>query len=145
MPVLRTLILPSLPSAVSGTTASVFAGLAGLADRGGGRALAAAGRLVDALATPLAPYDYLGLIDPLLSARHPAGRVVTVRPGCTGAATLEIRPGHGWAGHRAGQYLPLGVEIDGVRHWRTYSITSPPETPGPTLTITVKEDPGGRA
>lgn len=48
------------------------------------------------------------------------------------------------AGHRAGQYLPLGVEIDGVRHWRTYSLTSPPEAPGPTLTITVKEDPGGR-
>lgn len=129
MPVLRTLILPSLPSAVSGTTAGVFTGLAGLAgltDRGGGRASAAAGRLVGALATPLAPDDYLGLLDPLLSARHPAGRVVTVRPECTRAATLEIRPGRGWAGHRAGQYLPLGVEIDGVRHWRTYSITSPP-------------------
>ncbi|WP_328981195.1 hypothetical protein OG258_02420 [Streptomyces mirabilis] len=78
------------------------------------------------LATPLVPDDYLGLIDPLLSARHPAGRVVAVRPECAGAATLEIRPGSGWAGHRAGQYLPVGVEIDGVRHWRTYSITSPP-------------------
>lgn len=52
MPVLRTLALPSMPAAVSGTTAGVFAGLAGLADRGGGRALAAAGRLVDALAAP---------------------------------------------------------------------------------------------
>ncbi|MGW2518542.1 FAD-binding oxidoreductase [Streptomyces sp. NPDC001617] len=38
----------------------------------------------------------------------------------------------------------MGVEIDGVRHWRTYSITSPPEAPGRTLTITVKEQPGGR-
>ncbi|WP_151476960.1 ferredoxin reductase [Streptomyces albicerus] len=102
--------------------------------------------LAKSLATPLAPDDYLGLIDPLLSARHPAGRVVAVRPECAGAATLEIRPGRGWAGHRAGQYLPVGVEIDGVRHWRTYSITSPPlaEAPGRTLTITVKEDPGGR-
>lgn len=97
-----------------------------------------------ALASPLAPDDYLGLIDPLLSARHPAGRVVAVRPECAGAATLEIRPGRGWAGHRAGQYLPVGVEIDGVRHWRTYSITSPPEVPGRALTITVKEQPGGR-
>ncbi|MEV4448267.1 MULTISPECIES: ferredoxin reductase [Streptomyces] len=148
MPVLRTLALPSMPSAVSGTTADVFAALARLADRGGGRALATAGRLAGALvsplATPLAPDDYLGLIDPLLSARHPAGRVVAVRPECAGAATLEIRPGRGWAGHRAGQYLPVGVEIDGVRHWRTYSITSPPEAPGRTLTITVKEDPDGR-
>lgn len=152
MPVPRTLAFPSMPSAVSDTTAHLFGALAGLADRGGGRALAAAGRLagtlVRSLATPLAPDDYLGLIDPLLSARHPAGRVVAVRPECAGAATLEIRPGRGWAGHRAGQYLPVGLEIDGVRHWRTYSITSPPSRTGApggrTLTITVKEDPGGR-
>ncbi|MFF4550561.1 ferredoxin reductase [Streptomyces sp. NPDC001435] len=142
----------SMPSAVSGTSAGPFAALVGLADRlaewGGGRVPTAAGRitsaLVGALVSPLAPDDYLALIDPLLSARHPAGRVVAVRPECAGAATLEIRPGRGWAGHRAGQYLPVGVEIDGVRHWRTYSITSPPEAPGRTLTITVKEDPRGR-
>ncbi|OOV24894.1 stearoyl-CoA 9-desaturase [Streptomyces avermitilis] len=100
------------------------------------------------LATPLTPDDYFDLIDPLLSARHPAGRVVSVRPECAGATTLEIRPGRGWAGHRAGQYLPVGVEIDGVRYWRTYSITSPPPLTGApmgrTLTITVKEQPGGR-
>ncbi|MEU6071888.1 FAD-binding oxidoreductase [Streptomyces sp. NPDC047082] len=151
MPVPRT-PTPSMPSAVSGTSAGLFAALVGLADRlaewGGGRVPTVAGRitstLVGALVSPLAPDDYLALIDPLLSARYPAGRVVAVRQECAGAATLEIRPGRGWAGHRAGQYLPLGVEIDGVRHWRTYSITSPPEAPGRTLTITVKEDPGGQ-
>lgn len=125
-----------------------YAALTALTDRGGGRALAVAGRFVGALvsplATPLAPDDYLSLLDPLLSARHPAGRVVAVRPECAGAVTLEIRPGRGWAGHRAGQYLPVGVEIDGVRHWRTYSITSPADAPARTLTITVKEQPGGR-
>ncbi|WP_405873165.1 ferredoxin reductase [Streptomyces sp. NBC_00005] len=143
---------PALPSAASGTTAVLFTALVGLADRlaewSGGRVPTAAGRitsaLVSPLASPLAPDDYLGLIDPLLSARHPAGRVIAVRPECAGAATLEIRPGRGWAAHRPGQYLPVGVEIDGVRHWRTYSITSPPKAPGRTLTITVKEQPGGR-
>lgn len=146
MPVLRA-PTPSMPSA------RLLAALLGFADRlaewaGGGPVPTVAGRIASALvrplASPLAPDDYLGLIDPLLSARHPAGRVVAVRPEYAGAATLEIRPGRGWAGHRAGQYLPVGVEIDGVRHWRTYSITSPPEAPGRTLTITVKEEPGGR-
>jgi ferredoxin-NADP reductase len=126
-----------LPSAVSGTTAAVLARLThtltGLTHT-----------LTGALASPLAPDDYLGLLDPLLSARHPAGRVLAVRPEGPAAATLEIRPGRGWAGHRAGQYLPVGVEIDGVRHWRTYSITSPADMAGRTLTITVKEQPGGR-
>ncbi|QDQ16065.1 ferredoxin reductase [Streptomyces spectabilis] len=90
---------------------------------------------------PLSPDDYLGLLDPLWSGRHPAGRVAAVLPAGVGATTLVIRTGRGWNGHRAGQYLPVGVEIDGVRHWRTYSITSPPAD---ALTITVKARRGGR-
>ncbi|MGW7202828.1 ferredoxin reductase [Streptomyces sp. NPDC054837] len=145
MPVLR---VPT-PSMAAAGLSTALVGLAHrLAAYGGGPVPTAAGRiasaLVSPLASPLAADDYLGLIDPLLSARRPAGRVVAVRPECAGAATLEIRPGRGWAPHRPGQYLPVGVEIDGVRHWRTYSITSPPEGPGRTLTITVKEQPGGR-
>ncbi|MER5948875.1 ferredoxin reductase [Streptomyces sp. NPDC001904] len=94
------------------------------------------------LTSPLAVDDYLGLLDPLWSARHPAGRVSAVRPEGPGAATLTIRPGRGWTGHRAGQYLPVGVEIDGVRHWRTYSITAPPVDSA--VTLTVKARPDGR-
>ncbi|GAA1886915.1 NADPH oxidoreductase [Streptomyces durmitorensis] len=96
------------------------------------------------LTSPLAPDDYLGLIDPLLDARLPAGRVTAVRPQTPDATTLTLRPGRGWAGHRAGQYLAVGVEIDGVRHWRTYSLTSVPDRADGLLTITVKAAPGGR-
>ncbi|MHB9752997.1 ferredoxin reductase [Streptomyces sp. BYX5S] len=94
------------------------------------------------LASPLTVDDYLGLLDPLWSARHPAGRVRAVRWEGPGAATLTIRPGRGWTGHRAGQYLPVGVEIGGARHWRTYSITSPPDDRD--VTLTVKARPDGR-
>ncbi|MEV7196333.1 ferredoxin reductase [Streptomyces sp. NPDC093510] len=96
------------------------------------------------LTSPLSPDDYLGLLDPLLSARHPAGRVRAVRKEGPEAVTLVIRPGRGWAGHMPGQYLPVGVEIDGVRHWRTYSLTSRPDAPDGTIAVTVKEDPRGR-
>ncbi|MEU5999934.1 ferredoxin reductase [Streptomyces sp. NPDC047197] len=105
------------------------------------------GRLLTAaswLTSPLAPDDYLGLIDPLLDARLPAGRVTAVRPETPDATTLTLRPGRGWAGHRAGQYLPVGVEMDGVRHWRTYSLTSAPDRPDGLLTITVKAAPDGK-
>ncbi|MYW65820.1 ferredoxin reductase [Streptomyces sp. SID8379] len=107
---------------------------------GGRAALATASWLT----SPLSPDDYLGLLDPLWSARHPAGRITAVRPEGPAAVTLAIRPGRGWRGHRAGQYLPLGVEIDGVRHWRTYSLTSPPDGGSTEVTVTVKAHPDGR-
>lgn len=106
-----------------------------------GRLYAAAGWLT----SPLSPDDYLGLVDPLLDARHPAGRVTAVRAETSDATTLVIRPGRGWAGHRAGQYLPVGVEVDGVRVWRTYSLTSPAGRPDGLVEITVKAVPHGRA
>jgi ferredoxin-NADP reductase len=52
-----------------------------------------------------------------------------------------IRPGKGWAGHVPGQYLRLGVDIAGVRQWRTYSLTGPLRDG--LLTVTVKAIPDG--
>ncbi|MFJ4714108.1 ferredoxin reductase [Streptomyces sp. NPDC088785] len=95
------------------------------------------------LTSPHAPDDYLSLIDPLLGARHPACRVTAVRAETADATTLTLRPGRGWAGHRPGQYLPVGVEADGAWQWRTYSLTSVPQRPDGLLTITVKAAPGG--
>ncbi|MGC9671436.1 ferredoxin reductase [Planosporangium sp. 12N6] len=95
------------------------------------------------LTTPLLPDDYLGLVSPLWSARQLRGRVEAVLPETADAATLVIRPGRGWAGHRAGQYVRVGVDLAGVRHWRSYSLSSPPERADGRITITVKADPGG--
>ncbi len=103
--------------------------------------LGAAGRLT----TPLLPDDYLAMADPLLSRRWPAGRVEEVRAETSDATTLVIRPGHGWRpARRAGQYVPVGVRIGGVLHWRTYSLTAPPGRPGDPFTITVRALPDGR-
>jgi ferredoxin-NADP reductase len=100
------------------------------------------GPLVSTLATPLVPEDFLRLVDPLWSSTELHGRVQSVRRETADATSLVIRPGRRWAGPRAGQYLPVGVDVDGVRHWRTYSISTPPGSP--LLTITVKAVPGGR-
>lgn len=42
------------------------------------------------------------------------------------AATLVLRPGPGWRPHVPGQWVSVGVDVDGVRHHRCYSITSLP-------------------
>jgi stearoyl-CoA 9-desaturase NADPH oxidoreductase len=102
----------------------------------------AASRLTRALATPLVPTDYLNLFNPLLSPSQLRAKVIEVRPETRDATTLVLRPGRGWHSYRAGQYIRIGADIDGVRHWRAYSLTSPPRTDG-CISITVKAIPDG--
>ena len=62
--------------------------------------------------------------------------------GYTDAATLVIRPGADWRGHVPGQYVRIGVDVDGVRCWRAYSLTHGPRADG-RISITVKAVPDG--
>jgi ferredoxin-NADP reductase len=93
---------------------------------------------VGSLFTPLLPDDYLELINPLWSTRELRGRVEEIRQETGDAVTIVIRPGHEWEGHEPGQYLRVGVVVDGVFHWRAYSLTSEPERPDGCISITPK-------
>ena len=103
-------------------------------------------RLLDAAAvitTPLLPDDYLAYLNPLWSRREPRGRVDAVMAETPDCVTLWLRPGPGWPAHVPGQYVRVGVDVDGVRHWRTYSLTSVPGRRDGRIAITVKRIPGG--
>ncbi len=99
--------------------------------------------LAGAAATPLVPADYLDLLAPLRSRTDLRARIVAVRPETRGAATVVLRPGPGWRAHVPGQYLRIGVDVDGVRHWRAYSLTSRPDDADRTISITVTAIPDG--
>jgi ferredoxin-NADP reductase len=99
-------------------------------------------RLAEKVTTPLLPADYLDLFDPLRSGADLRGRIVAVEAETADAATLVIRPGADWAGHVPGQYVRIGVDVDGVRQWRAYSLTHGPRADG-RISITVKAVPGG--
>ncbi|WEH43815.1 ferredoxin reductase [Streptomyces sp. AM 2-1-1] len=94
--------------------------------------------------TPLLPSDYLDLVSPLRTGADLRGRIEAVRPETGDAATVVIRPGKGWRGHEAGQYVRIGVDVDGVRLWRAYSLTSPTNRRDGRITITVKAIPDGK-
>ncbi len=96
-----------------------------------------------ALVTPMVPSDVLDMVAPLRAGADLRGRVVAVRPETADAATVWIRPGRGWRRHVPGQYIRIGVDVDGVRSWRAYSLTSPAEMRDGTLSITVKAIPDG--
>ena len=96
------------------------------------------------LTTPLHPDDYLRLLNPLWSSRELRGRVEKVVPETEDAATIVIRPGWGWHyDHRPGQYVGIGIQVEGKFQWRSYSVSSPPKRSGRTISITVRAMPEG--
>src|SRR3954468_7639667 len=97
------------------------------------------------LTTPLLPDDYLTLVNPLWSSRELRGRIVKVVKETDDAATLVIRPGWGWHyDHRPGQYVGIGVQVQGKFQWRSYSVSSAPKRSGRTIAITVRAMPEGQ-
>ena len=109
----------------------------------GGTLLRRVTRLAERATTPLLPQDYLDLFAPLRPGADLRGRIVEVRPETADAATIVIRPGADWAGHVPGQYVRIGIDVDGVRLWRAYSLTHGPRDDG-HISITVKAVPDGK-
>lgn len=101
-------------------------------------------RIGRAMTTPLLPDDYFALIKPHWSTREMTGTVVRVRRQHGDAATVVVKPDFAFPPHKPGQYLRIGMEIDGIRHWRAYTITSDPNHPEGVVSITVKYTDGGR-
>jgi ferredoxin-NADP reductase len=95
-------------------------------------------RSLRAFFTPLLPDDYLELINPLWSTQELRGRIERIERETPDAVTVVIKPGWEWPGHRPGQYLRVGMPVNGIHHWRAYSITSDPGRPDGCISITPK-------
>ena len=100
-------------------------------------------QLVELVTTPLLPADYLDMFSPLRAGGDLCGRIVEVRSETCDAVTLVIKAGRAWRSHRPGQYVRIGVDVDGVRHWRAYSLTSLTKDPDRQISVTVKAVSGG--
>jgi ferredoxin-NADP reductase len=99
-------------------------------------------RFLEAAATPHGLDSYLEQVDPLLVTGECRAEVVAVERGTAESVTLTLRPNRAWKGFRAGQFVNVAVEIDGVRHQRCYSPACG-EGRGGTIEITAKRHPEG--
>lgn len=80
--------------------------------------------LLSALSYPHPIDRYLELIHPTWSLEEVRAVVSAVRRQTDDSVTLTLRPNRRWAGFRAGQFVQLAVEVNGVRRTRCYSPAS---------------------
>jgi ferredoxin-NADP reductase len=99
-------------------------------------------RFLDLLAGPAGVDGYLEQVRPTWSVHDCRAEVTEVRHLTSDSVTLTLRPNRAWQGFRAGQFIQVGVEIDGVRRTRCYS---PASAAGAArdLELTVKSHPEG--
>src|SRR5689334_206671 len=103
-------------------------------------------RTLAALTSPHGVDRYLEQVNPMWAATEVRARVVSVVRETHGpasetapVATITLQPTHTWRGHRAGQYVQVGVEIPGARRTtRCFSISSAESGPGEQFSITVR-------
>lgn len=90
-----------------------------------------------------AVFDYwAGHLNRLWTWERPLARVVERREAALGAVTLVLQPNRHWQGFVPGQHLNLGVEIEGRRVTRSYSLCDVPRADG-RFAVTVQQVDGG--
>ncbi len=99
--------------------------------------------LAEALTTPHGVDRYVELVRPAFSLREVRAEVVAVRRPTQRSVTLALRPNDNWRGFRAGQFVRLATEVDGVRRSRTYSPASSAHVDD-LIELTAHAQPDGR-
>jgi stearoyl-CoA 9-desaturase NADPH oxidoreductase len=99
--------------------------------------------ILDLLAGPPGVDGYLEQLRPTWTLEECRGEIIGVRRETRDSVTLTLRANRAWRGFRAGQFIQVAVEIDGVRRTRCYSPASAAGR-GRELELTVKSHPEGR-
>ena len=81
--------------------------------------------LLDRATQPVPARRYLSIFRPSWSPDL-RGTIESITQLTPTSVAIDLRPNHRWTGHRSGQFVGVGVEVEGVLHHRTYSLTSAP-------------------
>lgn len=87
--------------------------------------------------------DYLTLVHPMMTVSAVRGRVVEVIRETGAASTVVMRPNGTWEGFEPGQHVEFGVEVEGTRRVRVFSVSSSAERKDGLFSVSVKAHPDG--
>lgn len=94
--------------------------------------------LAQALTWPHGVDRYLELLDPVWAASETRARIVAIYPEAPECVSLLLQPNTNWSGFEPGQHLQIGIELDGVRRTRCFSVSSSAHRADGCMTLTVK-------
>ncbi|MDP3295766.1 MAG: ferredoxin reductase [Nevskia sp.] len=100
-------------------------------------------RIAATLAYPHGVDRYVESFAPTYSLSEVRAEVTALRHQTDDSVTMTLRPNGNWQGFRAGQYLRLTVEINGVRRSRCYSPANSVHAADGLIELTVKAHAGG--
>ncbi len=104
---------------------------------------ALASRPVASLTSPYTIDHYLDQLHPMLAAENVRAKVVEVIHETGDASTVVLRPNGTWKGFTPGQHVQFGVEVEGKRRVRVFSVSSSRATKSKTFSVSVKAHPDG--
>lgn len=100
-------------------------------------------RAVASLTSPHSVDHYLEQLHPMLTVDAVRARVVEVRRETGAASTVVLRPNGAWKGFTPGQHVQFGIEVDGTRKIRVFSVSSSRAQRDGTFSVSVKAHPDG--
>ncbi|MDO9380674.1 MAG: ferredoxin reductase [Nocardioidaceae bacterium] len=100
-------------------------------------------RLADHLTAPHGVDRFLEQLDPLLTVHQVRGVVSEVVHETGAASTVVLAPNDAWTGFRPGQHVQFGVEVDGKRRVRVFSVSSSTARDDGRFSVTVKAHDDG--
>jgi len=104
---------------------------------------ALASRAVGSVTSPHHVDHYLEKLHPLWTAEAVRAKVVRIERETDNATTVTLRPNGAWKGFTPGQHVEFGVEVDGVRKVRVFSVSSSAAAKGRNFSVSVKAHPDG--
>ncbi len=95
------------------------------------------------ITSPHTPDDYLSVLHPMLTVNAVRGKVVSVTAETGSASTVLVKPNRTWQGFKPGQHIEFGVEVEGTRRVRVFSVSSSAMRTDGLISVSVKAHPDG--
>ncbi|MBC7594054.1 MAG: 2Fe-2S iron-sulfur cluster binding domain-containing protein [Kineosporiaceae bacterium] len=100
-------------------------------------------KAVATMATPHTVDHFLDQLHPMLAVNNVRARVVEVIHETGVASTVVLRPNGTWTGFKPGQHVQFGVEVEGKRRIRCFSVSSSTQRQDGLFSVSVKAHPDG--